>query len=155
MNHFFVLVVYYTLFYKSKFWAMWLFKRLLCRRAEKNSELSQASKMELLQKIVKRFKYVNYFCNKLRLRCLIRFEYTSEEYSGNIQKTNLRQSFLQRCRQWDSNFDAIERKFEGKHYCNLPKMDASSDRFLKTFIKHQLKTTVIADRLDQNRYRLV
>ena len=34
-------------------------------------------------------------------------------------------------------------------------MDASSDHFLKTFIKHKLKTTVIANRLDQNRYRLV
>ena len=48
-----------------------MFKRLLCRRAEKNSELSQTSKMELFQKIAKRFIYINYFCNKLHLRCLI------------------------------------------------------------------------------------
>ena len=44
-------------------------KRLLCKRAEKNSELSQTSKMELLEKIVKRVEEINYFCNKLHLRC--------------------------------------------------------------------------------------
>ena len=40
---------------------------------------------------------------------------------------------------------------------NFLKMGASSNHFLKTFIKYQLKTTVIEDRLDQNsyRYRLV
>ena len=65
----------------------------MCRRAEKNSKLSQPTMMELLQKIIKRFKYINYFCNKLHLRCLIGFEYTSEEYFGNTQKTNLGNSF--------------------------------------------------------------
>ena len=49
--------------------------------------------MELLQKIVKRVKYINYFCNNLR--CLIGFEYTSEEYPGNTEKNNLQQLFLQ------------------------------------------------------------
>ena len=38
-------------------------------------------------------------------------------------------------------------------YANL--MHDSSDHFLETFIAYQLKTTVIADRLDKNRYRLV
>ena len=57
---------------------MWPFKRLLCKRAEKNSDLNQTSKMELLEKIAKRFK--DYFCNKLHLRCLIGFEYISDEY---------------------------------------------------------------------------
>ena len=56
------------------------FKQLLCGRAEKNSELSQRSKMEFLEKIIKRFQGINYFCNKLYLRCLIRFEYIFEEY---------------------------------------------------------------------------
>ena len=36
--------------------------------------------MELLEKIVKMFKDINYFCNNLHLRCLTGFEYTSEEY---------------------------------------------------------------------------
>ena len=39
--------------------------------------------------------------------------------------------------------------------CSLLKMYASSDHFLETFIKYQLEKTVIEDRLDQNRYRLV
>ena len=34
------------------------FKWLLCRRAEKNSEVCQTSKMELLEKIVKIFKEI-------------------------------------------------------------------------------------------------
>ena len=55
------------------------FKQLLCRRTEKNSELI-ISKTQFLEKIVKRFKDIQYFCNKLHLRCLIEFEYTSEEY---------------------------------------------------------------------------
>ena len=54
-----------------------------------------------LEKIVKRFQDANYFCNKLYLRCLIGFEYTSGEYcSGNTQKAILRQFFLQ-----NSNFN--------------------------------------------------
>ena len=52
----------------------------MCRRAEKNSELSQTSKMKLLEKIVKRFKGNTYFCNNLHFRGLTGFEYTSEEY---------------------------------------------------------------------------
>ena len=53
----------------------------MCKRAEKNSELSQTSKTELLDKIVKRFKDINYFRNKLAInRCLTGFEYTSQEY---------------------------------------------------------------------------
>ena len=55
-------------------------KWLLCRKAEKNWELSQTSKMELLEKLVKRFKDVNYFCNKLHRRRLTGFEYISEEH---------------------------------------------------------------------------
>ena len=84
-----------TLFHKSKFRAMKPFKRLLCRRAEKNLELSQTSKMTLLEKLDRRFKNTNCFYN------------------------------------------------------------LTFDRLLETFIKYQLKTTVITDRLDQNRYRLV
>ena len=34
----------------------------------------------------------------------------------------------------------------------LTENDGSSDHFLQTFIKCQLKTTVIADRLGHNRY---
>ena len=48
---------------------------LLCGRAE-----VQTSKMELLEKIIKRFKDTNYFYNNLHLRHLAGFEYTSEEY---------------------------------------------------------------------------
>ena len=55
-------------------------ERLLCRRAEQNSELGQTSKMKLSDKIVKGLKDINYFCNNLHLICLIAFEYTSEEY---------------------------------------------------------------------------
>ena len=44
---------------------MYPFKRLLCRRAKNNSELSQTSKMELLEKIVERLKDINYiFLNR-------------------------------------------------------------------------------------------
>ena len=56
------------------------FKRRLCRGAEKNSGFSQTSKMEFSEKIVKRFKGINYFCNKLHLSCLMGFENTSEEH---------------------------------------------------------------------------
>ena len=59
---------------------MQAFKQLLCRRAQKYSEFSQEFKMELLEEIDRRFKYMNSFCNKLRLRGLIGFEYTSQEY---------------------------------------------------------------------------
>ena len=53
----------------------------MCKRAEKNSELSQTSKTELLEKIVKIFKDINYFCDKLAVnRYLTVFEYTSQEY---------------------------------------------------------------------------
>ena len=89
----------------------------MCGRAEKNSELDQTSKMEVLQKIVKRFKYINYFCNELHLRYLIGFEYISEEYSGNTQKTNFAAILfakLQAVRlismQQDSNREKIWRK---------------------------------------------
>ena len=54
------------------------FKCLLCRGADKNSELSQASKMELLEKIVKVFKEVprkltcgNNFCKVAASKALI------------------------------------------------------------------------------------
>ena len=36
--------------------------------------------------------------------------------------------------------------------CSSLKMDGSSDHFLQSFIKCELKTTVIADRLDHNWY---
>ena len=67
-----------TFFYESKIRAMKPFKCLLCRGADKNSELSQASKMELLEKIVKVFKEVprkltcgNNFCKVAASKALI------------------------------------------------------------------------------------
>ena len=67
-------------------------KQLFCKRAEKNSELNQTSKMEHLEKIVRRFKDINYLRNKLHHSCLIGFENTSEEYFSRKQfakKANL------------------------------------------------------------------
>ena len=55
-------------------------KQLSCKRAENNSELNQTSKTERLERIVRRFKDINYLRNKLHLSCLIGFENTSEEY---------------------------------------------------------------------------
>ena len=115
----------------------------MCRRAEKNSELNQISKMELLEKIVKGFKDINY--------C-----------SENTQKTNLRQFLLLSYRQWESDFNETglrQKKQFGRRTllqksafkvtekekpswmfsstCMLLKLDASSDHFVETSIKYQ------------------
>ena len=61
-----------ALFYKGKFRALQAY-----RRAESKSEFSQTSKMKLIDEIVKRFKDINYFCNKLQVRCFIGIEFAS------------------------------------------------------------------------------
>ena len=53
------------------------FQRLLCRGEFTTQPYIQDG---VLEKIVKRFKDVIYFCNKLHLKCLTGIEYTSEEY---------------------------------------------------------------------------
>ena len=55
------------------------FNDYLCRKAD-NSELSETSKLELIEKIVKKLKDINYFCNNLLPRCLTGFKHISEEY---------------------------------------------------------------------------
>ena len=73
--------------------------------------------MELLEKIVKRFKDKNYFCNELHLRCSLDLSAPLKSiYFGNTQKTNLRKFLLLSYRQTlismkqDSTWEKIWRR---------------------------------------------
>ena len=97
MNHFFVSVVYYNFFTKVKSepcsrlngYCVEEQRRIQNSSKHLHSEFSSVllhnSSLNgymalILEKIVKMVKDINYFCDKLHLRCLIGLEYTSEEY---------------------------------------------------------------------------
>ena len=69
-----------TLFFQIKFRAIYSGFNGYCVEEQKRTELIQTSKVELFEKLVKRFRNIKYFCNNLHLRCLTGFEYTSEVY---------------------------------------------------------------------------
>ena len=65
------------------------------------------------------------------------------------QRENLRENIITKVSSYSYWKEKTSWMFS--QICNLLKIEASSDHFLETFLKYQLKTTVIADRIDQKR----
>ena len=111
------------------------FKWLSCRRAEKNSVVSQTFKMELLEKIVKMFKEIPRkltrgisFCKVAANKALILVQQDSARETI-WRRTLLRKLFFKVTEKEKPSWMLSES-------CSLLKMDNSSDHFLQTFIKY-------------------